>query len=422
MKNVQNMMYGINALVELQNGKLIKATNLDNGATTPPFKAVVNEIENQLFFYGSIGRGRGQKSEISTDNYNDGRMKIKHFLGACSDDYTVFYINCTTDGMNKLASALIQSPDDIVICTRMEHHANDLPWRERATVVYVEVDALGRLNLDDLAYNLQLYSGLVKYVTVTAASNVTGYVNDVHKIAKMVHQAGAKIIVDGAQIVAHRKFNMISNDPLENIDFFVFSAHKMYSPFGGGAVVGLSSVLGGNIPQFYGGGMVDAVCDEEVIYLGPPDSFEAGSPNYPGVVGMLKSIDMLECIGFDEILCHEQKLLKRVISGLQSIPGVTLYGDSVNFSDRIATIVFNVDGVGCDKVADFLANNYAIAVRHAAFCAHPYVRRLLREPTPDPCKAPTGMVRVSFGIYNNECDVDLLIRAVRHISRCRGCL
>jgi len=240
MDNIRKMMFGVNTLVELDNGELMPAINLDNAATTPPFKKVVTEIEQQLLCYGSIGRGKGQKSEHSTDIYVEGRDIVKDFVGAADDRYTVFYTNSTTDGMNKLASALIESSEDIVLTTRMEHHANDLPWRERAKVVYAEVDELGRLIIDDMEKLLIKYEGTIKYVSVTAASNVTGYVNDVHAIAKLAHQYGAKIIVDGAQIVAHRAFSMTGETPEEDVDFFVFSAHKMYSPFGGGAVVGLT--------------------------------------------------------------------------------------------------------------------------------------------------------------------------------------
>ena len=411
---MRNKMFGVDALVELKNGKMTAAINLDNSATTPPFKAVMQSIKNQLYYYGSIGRGKGQKSAHSTDIYANGREIVKDFVGASSDDYTVFYANSTTDGMNKLASALIENPNDVVITTRMEHHANDLPWRERCQVLHCEVDELGRLDLGHMAQLLSENAGNVKFVSVTAASNVTGYVNDVHTIAKMAHQAGAQIVVDGAQIVSHRAFHMIGSSPDEDIDYFVFSAHKMYSPFGGGAVIGRSNVLDNKIPTFYGGGMVSAVCDESVVYLPAPDAFEAGSPNYPGVVGMLKSMSILKCVGFDAIIEHEQTLLKRTIAGLSKIPHVTLYGDNSFICDRVGIIVFNVDGVVPEVVSQYLADYYAIATRHAAFCAHPYVRRLTNQQETTPtCTSPTGMIRVSFGIYNTEEDVDVLIQAVK---------
>jgi selenocysteine lyase/cysteine desulfurase len=413
------MILGLDVPVKLDNGRMVPAVNLDNAATTPAFKQVAEEVHEKLKYYGPIGRSVGQKSAYSSEIYTNGRETVKAFVGA-DDSYTTIYTHHTTDGMNKLASALIDSRDDIILSTRMEHHANDLPWRERAKTLYAEVDEQGRLNLDDMRRILSQHRGKIKYVTVTAASNVTGYVNDVHKIAALAHEFGAGIIVDGAQIVSHRKFNMLGNTPGENIDFFVFSAHKMYSPFGGGAIVGLTKRLEGRIPHFYGGGMVDAVYDNRVFYTEAPDLFEAGSPNYPGVVGMLKSMKILEKIGFDYIAEHEQRLLKYTIDRLKRIPEVILYGDNEKYDDRVGIVVFNIDGIDNQIVAEKLAGLSAIAVRHAAFCAHPYVRRLTgelpykykegEEPT-----HPVGMVRVSFGIYNTEEDVDVLVKTIRAI-------
>lgn len=436
--NIRDAIYGLDEVFEIEGGEKVPAINLDNGATTPPFKDVIKDINEKLLCYGSIGRGKGHKSQISSEIYTKGYEIVKKFVGADSDNYTVFYANSTTDGMNKLASALITSPNDIVISSRMEHHANDLPWRERAKVYYVDVDEDGRLNTGEYFALLKKFGGKVKYVTITAASNVTGYVNDVHAIARVAHSFGAKIIVDGAQIVAHRKFSMIGKEPDENIDFFVFSAHKMYSPFGGGAVVGLKDMLTGesdthehwinnnsivrHIPHFYGGGMVDSVLDDDVIYTGSQEVFEAGSPNYPGVVGMLKAMEILTEVGFDAIEAHEQKLLKIAIEGLSEISGVTLYGDSTKYDDRVGTVAFNIDSIFNSVVADLLAKKRAIAVRDRAFCAHPYVRRLTglirQSNTDNACgrDAPEGMVRASFGIYNNEEDVRALIETVKLIA------
>lgn len=416
----RNLIMGLDTLVQLDNGQMAPAINLDNAATTPPFKAVWEKIGEEILYYGSIGRGRGQKSEHSSRIYTEGRDVIKKFVGADSDKYTVFYVNCTTDGINKLASALIESSDDLILTTRMEHHANDLPWRERANTLYVEVDETGRLKTEEFEKILKENCGKIKYVSVTATSNVTGYVNDVHAIAKTVHQYGAKIIVDGAQIVAHQAFRMLGDSPDEDIDFFVFSAHKMYSPFGGGAVVGLTDELNMHIPIFYGGGMVKVVNDKSVIYTTPPDLYEAGSPNYPGVVGMLKAADILSKIGFKYIVEHEQYLLKRALDGLKSIQEVVLYGDNENISDRVGILVFNINGIDNEIVAKNLSERRGIAVRHAAFCAHPYVRRLVGETSEDSygiCTPPYGMVRISFGIYNTDKDVDALLEIVQKLAK-----
>lgn len=414
---MRRMMFGLDTLVELDDGRMVPAINLDNAATTPPFKGVMKEIEDHLRYYGSIGRGKGQKSEYSTEVYIRVRDIIKDFVGANSDIYTVFYAGNTTDGMNKLASALIENPSDMVLTTRMEHHANDLPWRKRAKTVFAEVDDKGRLIVDDVERLLKLHKGKIKYVTITAASNVTGYVNDVHYIAKIAHRHGAKIIVDGAQIVAHREFSMLGKTPEENIDFFVFSAHKMYAPFGSGAVVGLTCELNKHIPKFYGGGMVETVCDDSISYVMAPDLYEAGSPNYPGIVGMAKAAEILRDIGFEYVRKHEQLLTRRMLDGLKEFPEVILYGDSENIYDRIGLTVFNLYGMRPAEVASALAGYRAIAVRHAAFCAHPYVRRLtgVKEQGDSSCITPEGMVRVSFGIYNDEADVDAFLAAIKEL-------
>ena len=416
-------MYGLDAWIAHGCGLMAPAVNLDNAATTPPFADVTSEVLRQMLYYGSIGRGTGQKSKHSSTVYEAGRRAILDFLGA-DDDYTAIYVGNTTDGMNKLACALTNCRDGnvLVVSTRMEHHANDLPWRGRANMAYVEVDAEGRLILEDFERILRRreYKNMEKYVTVTAASNVTGYVNDVHAIARIAHKHGAKIIVDGAQIVAHRQFHMRGQPGMdEDIDFFVFSAHKMYSPFGGGALVGRKDLLSAHMPQFCGGGMVVTVSDDAVVYAEVPDLYEAGSPNVPGVIGMLKSIEILQDIGFDYISQHEQRLLRMALDGLSEIDGVVLYGDNNNIIDRVGMLVFNINGIQPEDTANELANIAGIAVRHAAFCAHPYVRRLEGKAPHELCglvEPPTGMVRVSFGIYNTEADVDLLVSTIRDIA------
>ncbi|MCL2398072.1 MAG: aminotransferase class V-fold PLP-dependent enzyme [Defluviitaleaceae bacterium] len=415
-------MYGLDAWVAHGSGIMLPGVNLDNAATTPPFLDVARAVQRHLRYYGSVGRGTGQKSKHSSAFYEEGRKTILDFVGANEDKYTVFYANNTTDGINKLASALTAGGNVLVVSTRMEHHANDLPWRGRAHMEYAEVDADGRLVLEDFERILRRgkYKNMAKYVTVTAASNVTGYVNDVHEIARIAHKHGAQIIVDGAQIVAHRQFSMGGRPKAdEDIDFFVFSAHKMYSPYGGGAVVGRKDVLAAHMPQFCGGGMVVTVSDDDVVYAEVPDLYEAGSPNVPGIVGMLTAMKTLKKIGFKRIARHEQKLLGKALGGLSKINNVVLYGDSTNIADRVGILVFNIIGRQPEDVASQLACRAGIAVRHAAFCAHPYVRRLEGAAPHELCgkaQPPKGMVRISFGIYNTEDDVDLLLRTVAQIA------
>ncbi len=418
--NIRQYIAGLDEPVELADGTARPLINFDNAATTPTLMPVMDEVNRKLLMYGSIGRGFSQKSNYSTELYEETRGTVLSFVGLDPDkdyDYTCFYVNNTTDGLNKLASALITDQEDLVLSTRMEHHANDLSWRERCRVIYAEVDELGRVRYDEIERLLQENS--VKLVAVTAASNVTGYVTDVHRIAKLAHQYGAMIVVDGAQIVAHRDFSMKGKTPDENIDFFVFSAHKMYSPYGGGAVVGLQSVLNEHMPDFYGGGTVQIVRDSSVSYKSAPASYEAGSPNYPGVIGMGKAMGILKEVGFDVIQEHEQRLIRRLIDGLKQFENVVIYGDTENISDRVGVVTFNFTDINSYFLAVKLTELGGVATRRGAFCAHPYVWRLLGIPDDELEKyedcgesGTPGMIRVSFGIYNTEEEVDEFLKVL----------
>ena len=417
--NIRSYVVGVDEDIELADGTKRPLINFDNAATTPALVPVQNEVNKELEMYGSIGRGYSQKSNHSTDVYNEVRKKVINFVGAddggndiYTSTYTAFFVNNTTDGLNKLASALVESEDDIVLATRIEHHANDLSWRERCHVIYAEVDEKGRVIYDDIERLLRENKGKVKYVTVTAASNVTGYVTDVHRVAKMAHKYGAKIIVDGAQIVAHRAFSMIGNTPEENIDFLVFSAHKMYSPYGGGAVVGLREVLDKHQPEFYGGGTVNLVQDDKQSYKRAPEVYEAGSPNYPGVVGLGKAIDVLQEIGFDNIEAHEKALNRKLIDGLKKLDNIVIYGDTENIDDRVGVVSFNFNNINSLILATYISDNGGVATRRGAFCAHPYVWRLMKLTESEIASfegctdiKTAGMIRISLGIYNTEEEV-----------------
>lgn len=420
--NIRNYVVGVDEPVELSDGSQQPIINFDNAATTPALKPVMDAVDEELKMYGSIGRGFSQKSNHSTDLYLETRDTVLDFVGADPDYYTCFYVNNTTDGLNKLASALIESEDDLVLCTRIEHHANDLSWRERCHVIYAEVDDQGRIIYDDIERLLTENEGRVKYVCVTAASNVTGYVTDVHRVAKMAHAHGAKIIVDGAQIVAHRQFSMKGETPEEDIDFFVFSAHKMYSPYGGGAVVGPWEILVQHMPEFYGGGIVKLVTDYNVAYKSAPDVYEAGSPNYPGIVGMARAMEVLKEVGFDAISEHEKVLNRRLIDGLSKIDKVIIYGDTQNIDDRVGVVSFNFEDINSFVLAARLSDTGGVATRRGAFCAHPYVWRLMgisdeQASTYENCidMNTPGMIRVSFGIYNTEEEVDQFLEILNGV-------
>ena len=416
LENIRSYVVGIDDPVELKDGTKQPLINFDNAATTPALTPVSEKVEEELKMYGSIGRGFSQKSDHSTDFVAETRKKVISFVGADKEDYeyACVFVNNTTDGLNKLASALITSKDDVVLTTRIEHHSNDLSWRERGKVIYAEVDEKGRVKYDDIERLLK--ENKVKIVSVTAASNVTGYVTDVHRVAKLAHQYGALLVVDGAQIVAHRAFSMKGETPEEDVDFLVFSAHKMYTPYGGGAIVGKSEAMNGKMPSVYGGGTVKIVKDYSQDYHNAPESWEAGSPNYPSIVGLSKAIDILQEVGFDKIQEHEKVLNRKLIDGLKKFDNIILYGDSENIDDRVGVVTFDFSDLNSYYLAVALKEVGAVATRRGSFCAHPYVWRLKGYTDEEVgafenCEAAytPGMVRVSFGIYNTEEEVDRLL-------------
>lgn len=416
----RHLFIGLDKKVPIYDSNNIIPINFDNAATTPVFKSVLDRITKACELYGAIGRGLGQKSEYSTKVYSESRDYILDFFKASKNKYTVIFVNNTTEGINRLSNMLIEDKNHIVITTRMEHHSNDLPWRGKCILKYIEVDENGRLKLDELEYLLEKYHGLVKYVTITAASNVTGYVNNLSYISQLVHKYNAKLIVDGAQIVAHKKLDFTET----LIDYLVFSAHKMYAPFGSGAIIGLKEEFERLNSDLKGGGTVDAVLDYSEVLLPPPEKDEAGSPNFFGAIALVEAMKELNNIGYETIENNEKILLNYALKGLNSIKDVITYGDNYKIDDRLGIVVFNIKNIYHAENAKLLASLRAIAVRQGAFCAHPYVKRLLkindiessRHLVDSSCKMP-GMVRASFGIYNSIREIDIFLNTIELIIR-----
>ena len=416
----RHLFIGLDKKVSITNNNKIIPINFDNAATTPVFKSVLDRISKACEFYGAIGRGLGQKSEYSTKVYAESRNYILDFFNAPKDKYTVIFVNNTTEGINRLSNILIEDKSNIVITSRMEHHSNDLPWRGKCNLKYIEVDENGRLKLDELEYLLEKNKGLVKYVTVTAASNVTGYINNLSYLSKLVHKYNAKLIIDGAQIVAHKKIDFSET----SIDYLVFSAHKMYAPFGSGAIIGLKEEFERLNSDLKGGGTVESVLDDSEVLLPPPEKNEAGSPNFFGAIALVEAMKELDNIGYEVIENNEKILLKHSIKGLNSIKDIISYGDNLNIEDRLGIVIFNIKDIYHAECARLLANLRAIAVRQGAFCAHPYVKRLLnlkaeesaRHLVDSSCKMP-GMVRASFGVYNSIKEIDIFLNTIELICK-----
>jgi selenocysteine lyase/cysteine desulfurase len=422
-KNIKDLFIGLDEKVCDSNGRCIDGINFDNAATTPPLKSSIEYIEKLSNTYASIGRGTGQKAEITTDLYKESKNFLINFFNIKdAEKYVVIYVNNTTEGINKLAKTLIKEPNEIILTSRMEHHSNDLPWRNRGTVEYIEVDENGRLKIEELEEKLATNYGRVKYVSLTGASNVTGYINDIHFIAKLVHKYDAKLIVDGAQLVPHRRVDISGKSDDEQIDFLIFSSHKIYSPFGVGVIIGLKEAFAHADPDYLGGGTVELVLDNNITYLPTPDRNEAGTQNFLGVMGLINSLRVINTFGYNYIEQQERILLKQVIDGLKSIPKVISYGDTENISDRLGIATFNLKNMYHHDVAEILAKKKGISVRHGWFCAHPYCRRLMnvseneaKEFLENPTKKMLGMVRVSFALYNSIDEVNFFLNVLEDI-------
>lgn len=424
-KRIRETFIGIEETVKINNGKFTKSINFDNAATTPAFKKVLESVNNFIPYYGSVSRGEGFKSKVSTDIYEKSREKILELFSLSGrTDYEVIYVKNATEGLNKLSNRLITSINDLVISTRMEHHSNDLPWRGKCRLDYIEVDEYGRLSLDDIEKKLKENEGQFKYLTITGASNVTGYVNPVNKIAKLVHKYGGKIIVDGAQLIPHEKVNMAGLEPGEEIDYLVFSAHKMYAPFGIGVIVALKEGLIHGEPDYKGGGTVNFVTDDNVIWGEGSSRDEAGTPNLLGVIALLAAIDEINKISYRTIEKREEWLTRELLRGLNNIGNIDIYGYPYYDGNRLGIGAFNVRGLWHGHVASLLSELGGISVRNGCFCAQPYVQRLLNidnktieEHFRNPHRVKEGMVRVSFGVYNTLDEVWRFLNILEYIAK-----
>ena len=420
--DLRKLFVGLDKKVNINGKGRIVPINFDNAATTPPFKRVVKRVLETTEYYGSIARGDGQKSQYCSDLYEECRRYILKYFNAPEEIYTAIFVGNTTDGLNKLSNILINNKEDIVITTRMEHHSNDLPWRNKCDLKYVEVNEDGRININEIEELIERYKEKVKYITITGASNVTGYINDIRKISGLIHKYGGKIIVDGAQLVPHKKIYMYKKDSLENIDFLVFSGHKIYAPFGSGAIIGLRKDFNNNLPDTKGGGTVEYVIDNNQLWLNTPEKNEAGTPNLFGAVAIMEAMKEIEKIGFERIEKNEKELLQYLINGLKELNRVKLYADNDCIDDRLGILVFTIDGMKYYEVGEKLSEIKAIGVRQGGFCSHPYTRRVLGIPNNQLQEyinknGIPGLVRVSLGIDNSKKEANIFLETVELLCR-----
>lgn len=419
----RDLILGINNKVPLISGKKTTAINFDNAATTPPFKSVMKDIAYFAPWYSSIHRGEGYKSQLTTKLYEDSRDTVRKFINA-DESSTIIYVKNSTEAFNTLSNLLYDpNKKNVILSTDMEHHSNDLPWRDKFIIDYITTDADGKFSITDLENKLNKYNNHVELVTITGASNITGYKNPIYDIARLVHKFGCKLLVDGAQLIPHSTFSMNNKNPECNIDFLIFSAHKMYAPFGTGVLIGPKSILDKCEPNLVGGGTVDIVTHDFIKWNSSPERHEAGSPNVIGTIALASAIKTLSKIGMDNVEDIEQKLTTYAISKMKNIPNLKIYCDTSKDVDRVSIIPFNINGIDHSIVAKILSYEWGISVRSGCFCAHPYLVKLLdissefisnRIAYPD--LYHPGMVRVSFGLYNSYSEIDILVYALKKIS------
>jgi cysteine desulfurase/selenocysteine lyase len=425
-----SMVVGYDVEVPLLDGSRSRYVNLDNAATTPCLGAVQCGVNEFLRWYSSIHRGAGFKSILSTTVYEQAREVVAEFVGADAEANTVIFGRNTTEALNKLARRFPFEKGDVVLSSVMEHHSNLLPWRTVAQVGHIELRPDGSLDLQDLTQRLDAHAGRVKLVSITGASNVTGYLNPVHLIAKMAHGAGAKIAVDAAQLAGHRPIDVRPDGSADHLDFVALSAHKMYAPFGVGALIGPKSFFETGTPDEVGGGTVDFVTLDDVKWAGAPEREEAGSPNVVGAVALAIACRTLKRVGFETIVNHERELTRYLLERLKEVPRLKVFGlsDPSRAHQRLGVVSFAIDGIPDGLVASVLSCEGGIGVRSGCFCAHPYVLRLLRIPEEeavyyrgriamgDRSEVP-GLVRVSLGLHNSGEDIDRLIEILLRIAR-----
>jgi cysteine desulfurase / selenocysteine lyase len=421
---------GCDVHVPLLSGGTRPYVSLDNASSTPTFRPIVEKVDEFLRYYSNVARGTGFKSQVSSWAYEESRSTIARLVGADPAADTVIVTRNTTESLNRLAALFPFKPDDIVLTTRMEHSSNYLPWRRRARVVQVGLNPDGSLDLDDFAAKLKEFRGRVALVTVTGASNVTGWVNPVHDLARLAHEAGAKIAVDAAQVAPHRPIDMRRPGDPARLDFVAFSGHKIYAPYGAGILAGDKAMLSASEPALVGGGVADLVTPHSVVWRDLPSREEAGTPAVAGAVAIAASINLLGTVGWDAIMQHEAELTSYALTRLSRISSVRVHGKTRtdDLEDRLGTICFSMDGKPAQLVAAVLACEAGVGARCGQFCAHPYIFALLGISDAEAeklyegasCGSLTdmpGVVRASLGLYNDKSDVDALCDCLEAIAK-----
>ncbi len=381
---------------------------LDHAATSQKPSSVIEAIRQQMTSEnGSPNRGAHKLSVTATQIYDGGRQRVTDFIGGTDPREIVFTKNAT-ESLNLVAYSygmtFLKADDEIAILISA-HHSNIVPWqivsqKTGAKLVYLLVDQEGKLPEAEL----EKINKRTKIVTFPWISNGIGTRIAPKKLIEKAHEMGAIAIVDAAQVAGHERVNVIELD----VDFLVFSGHKMFGPQGIGVLYGKYELLKEMPPFLTGGDMIEYVTCFETTYEEVPKRFEAGTQNVSGVKGLVAAIDFIESIGIDAIQNHEHKLTQYMINRLKELSFITLYGPE-KLEDRGALVVFNVANVHPHDVASIL-DDYGIAIRAGHHCTQPLMQHL----------GLTATCRASYSIYNSESDVDQLIKALYKVRKVFG--
>ena len=414
-------LVGADIEVDCVDGRARRYVNLDYAASTPALGSVRDAVDAFLPWYSSVHRGSGLKSQVATEAFEGTRAVVRAFVGGRPGDGVVFVRN-TTEAINVLAAALPAGTR--VLATAAEHHANLLPWRRHRLRLLPCTDSPGAL-CDAAERTLRRARRPIRLLAVTGASNVTGEVWPLAELAAIAHRHGARLFVDAAQLAPHRAIDMAAT----GIDLLALSGHKLYAPYGAGALVGDLGALGDRPPLLRGGGAIKLVTARDVIWADGPDRHEAGSPNVLGVVALGAACRALRTLGMDAVADNERALSARLAAGLAGVPGLrALRLWPEGSSDRVGVHAFTLAGVRHPLVAAALSAEHAIGVRHGCFCAHLLIARLLGVGDAEVGRLGRalraggrpelpGAVRASIGLGTTEADVDRLVAALHALAR-----
>ncbi len=380
---------------------------LDNAATTQKPQPVIDTILDYYTNYNSnIHRGAHHLSSLATQAHEAARKTIKDYINA-EHDHEIIFTRGTTEGINLVAYSFGEAfvnPGDEIIVTELEHHSNFVPWqmmcqKRRAHFRVVPFDENGDLRLDILE---KLLNEKTRLVAFNHVSNSLGTVNPAKKIIQMAHDAGAAVLVDGAQSIQHIEHDVREMDA----DFYTFSGHKIYGPTGIGVLYGKESWLDAMPPYQGGGEMINLVTIDKTTYNVLPFKFEAGTPNIVGPIGLAAAIEYLEALDFDDVVAHEDEVLEYGIEKLREIEGLTLYSNAKRHASIMA---FNIEGIHHFDLGTLL-DTKGIAVRTGHHCTQPIMTAL----------GIPGTVRASLALYNTKEEIDILAKAIRKIMKMLG--